>query len=168
VAKILRQDAIVFTADDSASAAAQAFERYDLISAPIVDSKGKLIGRLTVDTVMDFMREEADDDLLRAQGLSSDVDLFTPLWNSARERWLWLGINLITAFIASRVIGIFEGTIEKLVALAALMPVVASIGGNSGNQTVALFIRGLALNKITPGNVRWLAFKEMGSRCRTA
>ncbi len=162
VAKILRKDAIVFTADDDASAAAQAFERYDLISAPVVDSKGKLIGRLTVDTVMDFVREEADDDLLRAQGLSSDVDLFTPLWHSARERWLWLGINLITAFIASRVIGVFEGTIEKLLALATLMPVVASIGGNSGNQTVALFIRGLALNKITPGNVRWLAFKEMG------
>jgi magnesium transporter len=162
VAKILRKDAIVFTADDDASAAAQAFERYDLISAPVVDSKGKLVGRLTVDAVMDFMREEADDGLLRSQGLRGDVDLFMPLWDSARERWLWLGINLITAFVAARVIGVFEGTIEKLVALAALMPVVASIGGNSGNQTVALFIRGLALNKITPGNVRRLALKETG------
>jgi magnesium transporter len=161
VAKIVRKDAVVFSADDSARAAAQAFERYDLVSAPVVDGKGKLIGRLTVDVVMDFVREQAEDELLRAQGLSN-VDLFTPLWNSAKERWLWLCINLLTAFIASRVISVFEGTIEKLVALAALMPIVASIGGNSGNQTVALFIRGLALNKITPGNVRYLAFKEVG------
>ena len=159
---ITRKDAIVFSADDTAHACAQAFERYDLISAPVVDAKGKLIGRLTVDVVMDFVREQAEDALLRQQGLSRNVDLFTPVWNSARERWVWLCINLLTAFVASRVISIFEGTIAQLVALAALMPIVASIGGNSGNQTVALFIRGLALKKITPANVRFLALKEIG------
>ncbi len=157
----LQTKVVTFRADDNAQSVAQAFERYDLISAPVLDGKGKLIGRLTVDVVMDFVREAAEDDLLRREGLNRHVDLFTPVWNSAKERWLWLSINLVTAFLASRVIGLFEGSIEKLVALATLMPIVASIGGNTGNQTVALFIRGLALGHVSTKNVRYLALKEV-------
>ncbi|MGH8525133.1 MAG: magnesium transporter, partial [Gammaproteobacteria bacterium] len=101
-------------------------------------------------------------DRLKQVGLNQDEDLFAPIWKSAKNRWAWLAINLVTAFIASRVIGVFESTIDKLVALAALMPIVASIGGNTGNQTVALLIRGLTLNRINRGNLAHLVYKELG------
>jgi magnesium transporter len=115
-----------------------------------------------VDKVMDFVREKAEERALRREGLSPEEDLFGPVWRGARQRWLWLATNLLTAFLASRVIGLFEDSIERLVALATLMPIVASIGGNTGNQTVAIFIRGLALNQIGAGNIRYLALKELG------
>lgn len=162
IAAIMTTEVISFTPTDKAAAAAQTFERYDLVSAPVVDERGKLLGRLTVDTVMDFVREKAEEDALRREGLSGDADLFAPVWRSARSRWLWLGVNLITAFIASRVIGLFAGAIEQLVALATLMPIVASVGGNTGNQTIALFIRGFALEQINSSNLRYLALKELG------
>ena len=126
----------------------KAFERYDLVSAPVVDDRGKLIGRLTVDAAMDVMRQQADLQALRTAGLREDEDLFAAPLASARNRWPWLGINLVTAFIASRVIGQFEGTIDQLSALAALMPIVASIGGNTGNQTMAIVIRALAGDRL--------------------
>lgn len=162
IAAIMRTDVVSFLPHDDAGAAAQAFERYDLLSAPVIDERRQLVGRLPVDAVMDFVRAEAEENALRREGLSGEEDLFGRVWDSARRRWLWLSINLLTAFAASRVIGLFEGSIEKLVALATLMPIVASIGGNTGNQTVALFIRGLALDQINTGNLRYLAAKEVG------
>ena len=129
---------------------AKAFERYDIISAPVVDDRDKLIGRVTADAVVDFIRASSENEVLAFAGLRKAEDLFAPAWDSARNRWPWLAINLATAFVASRVIGAFEGSIARLVALAALMPIVASIGGNTGNQTVALVVRGLASIRSAP------------------
>jgi magnesium transporter len=131
------------------------------VTAPVVDERGKLLGRLTVDAVVDFIRAQSEIQALRSAGLAGEEDLFAPAWASARNRWLWLAVNLVTAFLASRVIGAFEETIAGLVALATLMPIVASIGGNTGNQTVALMIRGLSLDQITAANIRHLLRKEL-------
>jgi magnesium transporter len=158
---LVEPDAIVFRPDQEADEAAKAFERYDLVSAPVVDDRGKLLGRLTVEAVMDYVRDAAERRALERAGLRGDEDLFASTWESAKNRWPWLFVNLVTAFIASRVIGAFEGTIEQLVALAALMPIVASVGGNTGNQTIALVIRGLALNQIRGPNVKYLVYKEV-------
>lgn len=162
VTDIMKGDLVAFTPEDPASAVGAAFERYDLISAPVIDSRDRLLGRLTVDVIMHFIREEAEEDLLNREGLRGDEDLFGPVLASARGRSTWLALNLLTAFLASRVIGVFEGTIQQLVALATLMPIVASIGGNTGNQTIALVVRGLALDQINRANVRYLALKELG------
>jgi magnesium transporter len=132
------------------------------VSAPVVDRDGKLVGRVTVNVVMDFIREEAESDMLSAGGLREEEDLFASVWSSVKNRWTWLAINLVTAFIASRVIGTFEGSIGKLVALAALMPIVAGIGGNSGNQTITMIVRAMALGQITASNARKLFAKEIG------
>ena len=152
---------VTFTPEEKAADAARAFERYDLISAPVLDDRGKLVGRLTVDAVMDFVRNEAELRALQRAGLSGEEDVFARPWDSARNRWPWLAINLITAFVASRVIGQFEGTIHRLAALAALMPIVASIGGNTGNQTMALVIRAIATDRIQRGQTRQLLWKEL-------
>lgn len=162
VSDLLLADPVVFKATDDADEAARAFERYDLISAPVVSERDKLVGRLTVDEVIDYIREETEEDALNMAGLRGDEDLFAPIWASARNRWLWLSINLCTAFIASRAIGLFEDTIAQIVALATLMPIVAGIGGNSGNQTTALVVRGLALGEITADNRWYLVLKELG------
>lgn len=162
VKDLMYTEVVRFQPDAEADDAARAFERYDLISAPVVDSHNRLVGRLTVDTVMDFLRDESDEDLLGQVGLSGEADLFAPIPRAARKRWLWLGINLITAFLASRFIGLFEGTIQQLVALATLMPIVASVGGNTGNQTVALMIRALALDQVGRHNALQLLRREMG------
>ncbi|HET8646954.1 MAG TPA: magnesium transporter, partial [Vicinamibacteria bacterium] len=154
-------DAVAFTPEERAHQAAKAFERYDLVSAPVVDARGKLVGALTVDVVMDFIRRQSEIEALKRAGLSGEEDLFAPVWSSARNRWLWLAVNLVTALIASRVIGLFEDVIGQLVALATLMPIVASIGGNTGNQTIALMIRGLALDQISMTNLRHLFRKEL-------
>jgi len=161
VEAVMRRDVLSLQALDEAEEAAQAFERYDLISAPVVDARGRLIGRLTVDEVVDVIREQGEAEVLSAAGLREEEDLFASIWNSAKNRWLWLAVNLGTAFFASRVIGAFEGTIEKVVALAALMPIVAGIAGNSGNQTMTLFIRSLALGQVTAGNTQRLIRKEL-------
>jgi magnesium transporter len=161
VEDVMKRDVLSLQALDGAEEAAQAFERYDLISAPVVDARGRLIGRLTVDEVVDVIREQGESEVLSAAGLRDEEDLFASIWNSAKNRWLWLAVNLGTAFFASRVIGAFEGTIEKVVALAALMPIVAGIAGNSGNQTMTLFIRSLALGQVTPGNAQRLVRKEL-------
>jgi magnesium transporter len=149
--------------EDSAEDAAQAFERYDLVSAPVVDQiNGTLVGRLTVNAVVDYIRAKSAESQLAEAGLSKEEDVFATVWDSFRNRWAWLAINLVTAFIASRVIGAFEGSIEKLVALAALMPIVAGIGGNSGNQTITMIVRALALGQIQAGYWRKLVGKELG------
>lgn len=161
VASVMNAEFISFSPDDKAQKAAQAFERYDLVSAPVVDQKNRLAGRVTVDAVVDFIRDESEAELLGKAGLREEEDIFASVWKSAKNRWLWLAVNLCTAFFASRVIGVFEGTIEKLVALATLMPIVAGIAGNSGNQTTTLIIRALALGQVTPENARRMILKEL-------
>lgn len=161
VGKLMLTDIIQLHPDDKADQAAQAFERYDLVSAPVVDEDGKLFGRVTVNVVLDFIREESETELLNQAGLREEEDIFASVWKSAQNRWTWLALNLCTAFFASRVIGVFEGTIEKFVALAALMPIVAGIAGNSANQTTTIIIRSLALGQISPENARRLFFKEL-------
>jgi magnesium transporter len=154
-------DTVTFGPLEQVQHAASAFERYDLVSAPVIDDRGKLVGRLTVDAVMDFVRNEADLRALKQAGLTRDEDLFAKPLDSALNRWPWLGINLVTAFIASRVIGQFEHTIRDLSALAALMPIVASIGGNTGNQTMAIMIRALAGDQVRGSSTMRLLNKEL-------
>jgi magnesium transporter len=127
----------------------------------VVDEDERLLGRITVDDVVDVIRDEADHSVMAPAGLSEEVDMFAPVVRSARDRAVWLGVNLITAVIASWVIGLFEDTIEKVVALAVLMPIVASMGGNAGTQTVTLVVRGLAVGTITDANARRLLVKEL-------
>jgi magnesium transporter len=162
VSALMVREPLVFSTDDRARDAVQAFERYDLVSAPVVNQHGKLAGALRFDAMLDYMSDAAENDLLKQVGLREDEDLFGPLWRSTRNRWPWLAVNLLTAFVASRVIGAFETTIERLVALATLIPIVASLGGNTGNQTIALVVRGLALDQIHAGNVARVLGKELG------
>src|SRR5450756_980433 len=161
VSTLMITETIQLYPEEKAEQAAQAFERYDLVSAPVIDDDGKLVGRVTVNVVLDFIRTESESDLLNQAGLREEEDIFASVWKSAKNRWLWLAVNLGTAFFASRVIGAFEGTIEKLVALATLMPIVAGIAGNSGNQTTTIIIRSLALGQITQDNARRLIGKEL-------
>ncbi len=162
VAEVMATDPVSFHPEEDAHDAAQAFERYDLISAPVVDKSDKLIGRLTIDEMVDLIREESESEVLSMAGLREEEDIFASVWKSVRNRWAWLAINLVTAFLASRVIGLFEGSIEKLVALAALMPIVAGIGGNSGNQTITMIVRAMALDQVGTGNTMRLLRKELG------
>ena len=163
VSTLMRTETIIsFEPGDDADDAAQAFERYDLISAPVVDSEKRVIGRLTVTDVVDYIREETEHEILSNAGLREEEDIFAPVWHSVKNRWGWLAINMVTAIIASRVIGAFEGSIEKLVALAALMPIVAGIGGNSGNQTITMIVRAIAMGQVEHSAMKRLIRKEMG------
>ncbi|CUA81546.1 Mg2+ transporter (mgtE) [Gulbenkiania indica] len=162
VGAVMATDVVTFHPEEDAEEAALAFERYDLITAPVVDTQGKLIGRLTVDEMVDVIREESESDVLNLAGLKEEEDLFAPVINSVRNRWAWLAVNLGTAFVASRVIGAFEGSIQKIVALAALMPIVAGIGGNSGNQTITMIVRALAMGQLQRGQAVRLWRKELG------
>ena len=161
VTDLIRNDILTLNPLDDAGDAAQAFERYDLVSAPVVDESGRLVGRLTVNEVVDVIREEGDEKAYAAVGLQDDQDIFGSVWDAAKSRWLWLGVNLCTAFFASRVIAAFDGTIERVVALAALMPVVASMAGNSGNQTLTLLVRAMAMGQVTEANQNELVRKEI-------
>jgi magnesium transporter len=161
VASVMTTEIVKLHPDDNADQAAQAFERYDLVSASVVNAENKLIGRVTVNAVMDFIREQAESEALNLAGLREEEDLFAPVWKSLKNRWMWLAINLVTAFVASRVIGVFEDSIEKLVALAALMPIIAGVGGNSGNQTITMIVRALALGQLNSGNASKLFAKEI-------
>ncbi|MBS1386991.1 MAG: magnesium transporter, partial [Duodenibacillus sp.] len=127
----------------------------------VVDESGRLVGRLTVNEVVDVIREESDEDAYAAVGLDDDQDIFGSVWDAAKSRWVWLGVNLCTAFFASRVITAFDGTIERVVALAALMPVVAGMAGNSGNQTLTLLVRSMAMGQVTDANRFDLLKKEL-------
>ncbi|MGZ5172156.1 MAG: magnesium transporter [Burkholderiales bacterium] len=162
VADVMVREFVQFNPSENAQDAAAAFERYDLVSAPVVDDDGRLVGRMTVNAVVDYIRQAQDAEMLTAGGLSEDEDLFASVWKSVKNRWTWLAVNLVTAFIASRVIGVFEQSIAQLVALAALMPIIAGIGGNSGNQTITMIVRALALGQITGDNARKLFVKELG------
>ncbi len=162
VRDIMAPDVNTFRPEDDAYEVAQAFERYDLVTAPVIDEAGHLIGRIAVDAMVDLIREESEAEALSRGGLREEEDIFASVWKSIRNRWAWLAVNLVTAFIASRVIGLFEHSIEKLVALAALMPIVAGIGGNSGNQTITMIVRAMALEQVGVASMRRLWRKELG------
>lgn len=140
---------------------AKRFEDRDLVSAAVVTSEGKLLGRITIDDVVDVIREEADHSVMSMAGLGEDEDMFAGVVTSARRRAVWLSANLATAFLAANVVGLFEATIEKVVALAVLMPIVASMGGIAGSQTLVLIIRGIALGQVEQANARWLLIREI-------
>ena len=162
VETVMATDVVRFRPTDNVEEAAQAFERYDLVTAPVVDEDKRLIGRITIDEMVDVIREESEADMLNMAGLQEEEDLFAPIWDSVRNRWVWLAVNLCTAFVASRVIGAFEGSIEKIVALAALMPIVAGIGGNSGNQTITMIVRAMAMGQLSGLQASRLLKKEVG------
>jgi len=162
VDEVMNTSPTTFQIDDKAEDAAGAFERYNLISAAVIDAKGKLIGRVTIEDVVDLVNEENESNIRRMGGISQEEDVFAPVRKAVRRRWAWLAINLCTAFIASRVIGLFEETISQLVALATLMPIVAGIGGNTGNQTITMIVRALALHQVEPGNFSFLIARELG------
>ena len=140
---------------------ARLFERNDWVSAPVVDENGRLVGRITIDDVVDVIREDADHSFMSMAGLDEDEDTFAPVSRSAPRRAIWLGINLVTAFIASSVINLFQDTIEKVVALAVLMPIVASMGGIAGTQTLTVLIRGIAMGQVGRNNQAWLVNREL-------
>jgi magnesium transporter len=139
---------------------ARLFERNDWVSAPVIDTEGKLLGRITIDDVVDVIREDADHSFMSMAGLDEEQDTFAPVFKTAPRRALWLGINLITAFIAAGVINLFQDTIEKVVALAVLMPIVASMGGIAGTQTLTVLVRGMAVGQISRNNQSWLVNRE--------
>jgi magnesium transporter len=161
VADVMEPPVVRLLQHEPVQTAAGAFERYDLVSAPVVDTNGKLVGRVTVDEVLDFVRQRSEEEMLAFAGLRGGEDVFASVWKSFQNRWAWLAVNLVTAFIASRVIGIFEGSIQRLVALAALMPIVAGIGGNSGNQTITMIVRAMALGQVSREQSRQLIRKEL-------
>ena len=162
VGKVMVRDMVTLYPDDKAQEAAKAFERCDLVSAAVVDEEGKLVGRVTIDKVVDYIREKSESEAFAQAGLREEEDVFSSVWASVKNRWAWLAINLVTALVASRVIGAFEGSIEKLVALAALMPIVAGIGGNSGNQTITMIVRSIALGQVQIEQAKKLFAKEIG------
>ena len=161
VTEVMNRDVAAMPATLPAIEVAKLFEQRDFISAPVIDENEVLLGRITIDDVVDVIREQAEHDLMSMAGLDEEEDMFAPVIASARRRAVWLGINLITAFMAAWVIGMFEATLEQVVALAVLMPIVASMGGIAGSQTLTLMIRGLALGQVEPSNARWLVLKEL-------
>ncbi len=161
VAEAMSLNMTPITADTTTNEVARRFETHDILSAPVVDDNGRLLGRITIDDVVDIIREEGEHQFMGQAGLSEEEDMFAPVLTSTRRRALWLGINLATAFLAAWVIGLFEDTIAKVVALAVLMPIVASMGGIAGSQTLTLAIRGIALGQLGMNNARALMFKEL-------
>ena len=162
VAELMHTDIAGIAVDTDSREVARLFQDLDLMSAPVVDGEGRLIGRITVDDVIDLIREDSERTVMQMAGLDDEADMFAPVLVSSRRRAVWLGINLLTAFLAAWVIGQFQGTLEQLVALAVLMPIVASMGGIAGSQTLTLVIRGLALKQVQKGNVRVLLNREIG------
>jgi magnesium transporter len=162
VADVMRTDLAGIPVDMPGTEVARLFQDHDLVSAPVVDDALRLVGRITVDDVVDLIREDSERTMMQMAGLDDEADIFAPVLVSARRRAVWLGINLLTAFLAAWVIGNFQATLAQLVALAVLMPIVASMGGIAGSQTLTLVIRGLALGQVRKGNVRDLMSRELG------
>jgi len=161
VAEVMDQSVAPIASDRSAKDVAMEFQHRDLVSAAVVDDTGTLIGQITVDDVIDIVQEQAGQDILRMAGLAEEDDMFAPVVSSTQRRAIWLGVNLATAFLAAAVVAIFKPALEQVVALAILMPVVASMGGIAGSQTLTLMIRGLALGRVQHSNARWLFGKEI-------
>ncbi len=160
VREVMETDITTINVNTPSVEIAKIFERQDLVSAPVINDNGVLVGRITIDDVVDVIRENADHSLMSMAGLDEDEDTFAPIRQAAKGRAVWLGINLITAFVASAVIGIFEDTLQQVVALAVLMPIVASMGGIAGSQTLTLVIRAMAVGQISASNLRWLLNRE--------
>ena len=160
VREIMQTDVEAIPADMDATEVTQLFERNGWVSGPVVDDTGRLLGRITIDDVVDVIREDADHSLMSMAGLDEDEDTFAPVFKTTPRRAVWLGINLVTAFIAASVINLFQGTIDKVVALAVLMPIVASMGGIAGTQTLTVMVRGIALGQIGVSNQSWLINRE--------
>lgn len=161
VNKLIDEELESIHVDETSEKVAREFSDNDWVSAPVVDDANVLLGRITIDDVVDIIREQAEHQALGAAGLDEDEDLFSPVPRAAKRRAIWLGINLATAFLASWVIGRFEGTLQQIVALAVLMPIVASMGGVAGTQTLTLVVRGLALGQVARGNLRPILRKEV-------
>lgn len=161
VADTINQEINAIPVTMSANAVAREFTHFDWISAPVVDAENNLLGRITIDDVVDVIRDEAEHSVLAVAGLDEEDDMFAPVFRTTIRRTVWLGVNLLTAFLAAVVIGSFEATLEKVVALAILMPVVASMGGIAGTQTLTLMIRGMALGQIGSGNAYYMMRKEL-------
>jgi magnesium transporter len=161
VADLMRTDIDAMPAHMPDTEVAREFERSDLVSAPVVDEEHKLIGRITVDDVVDVIRDEGDHSIMGQAGLSEEEDMFSPVWLTSKRRGIWLGINLLTAFLAAWVIGFFEDILDQVVALAILITIVPSMGGIAGSQTLTIAIRGLALGQLGSSNYRSLIKKEI-------
>ncbi|GAA5444189.1 magnesium transporter MgtE [Microbulbifer sp. NBRC 101763] len=168
VREVVNTDVEPIPADMRDTEVARLFEKYDWITAPVVDEDNRLLGRITIDDIVDVIREDADHSLMSLAGLDEEEDTFAPVRRTARRRALWLGINLLTALLASWVISLFQNTLEKVVALAVLMPIVASMGGVAGSQTLTVVIRGMALGQIGKSNLNWLLSRELGSAALNA
>ncbi|MBL4674451.1 MAG: magnesium transporter [Arenicella sp.] len=151
---------VTFQCLDDEEDVAKAFADYNLISAPVVDQNNALLGRITIDDVVDVIRDQAEHDIMAAAGLKEDEDIFAPVAKTSRNRTVWLAVNLVTALLGSWVIGLFEGSIQQIVALAVLMPIVASMGGNAGTQTLTVVIRGMSVGTISRGNMLTVLKKE--------
>ncbi len=162
VSTVMDAQSRAIDANTPAAEVALIFETHDLVSAAVVDQTGLLLGRITIDDVVDVIRHEADHSVLSMAGLDEDDDMFAPVFVSARRRSIWLGVNLATAFVAAGVASLFEATLERVVMLAILMPVVPSMGGIAGSQTLILITRGIALGQVESSNARWLLSKEFG------
>jgi magnesium transporter len=160
VGEVMDDEVPGITPETPATRVASLFEDRDLLSAAVVDAQGRLLGRITVDDVVDVIRDEAEHSVMSMAGLDEETDMFAGITQSARRRGVWLGINLATAFLAAWVVGLFESTIENIVALAVLMPIVASMGGVAATQTLTLMVRGLALGQVERSNARWLLNRE--------
>jgi magnesium transporter len=160
VEKLINSDLTGIPPETPATDVASLFEDRDLRSAPVVDSDGRLLGRITVDDVVDVIRDEAEHSLMSMAGLDEEDDMFAGVFTSSRRRAIWLGVNLATAFLAAWVVGLFQATLAEVVVLAVLMPIVASMGGIAGSQTLTLMIRGMALGQVEKSNARWLMLKE--------
>ena len=161
VREMMVTDVSAIPAEMTDTEVARLFERNDWVSAPVIDTEGKLLGRITIDDVVDVIREDADHSFMSMAGLDEEQDTFAPVFKTTPRRALWLGINLITAFIAAGVINLFQDTIEKVVALAVLMPIVASMGGIAGTQTLTVIVRGIAVGQISRNNQSWLVNREL-------
>jgi len=161
VAKIMSTDVMPIPAHTPSAQVVWEFENRDLLSAPVVDDDFHVLGRITVDDVVDVIRDEAEHSLMSAAGLDEEDDMFAPVVKSASRRALWLGVNLCTAFLAAAVVDLFQTTIDKVVLLAVLMPVVPSMGGVAGSQSLTIITRAIALGQINPGNARGIMHKEL-------
>ncbi len=162
VSAIMREDIQAIPVDMEATQVAQLFEQHDWVSAPVVDADNKLVGRITIDDVVDVIRDSTEHSLMSMAGLDEEDDTFAPVVKTARRRAVWLGVNLMTAVFASLVIYLFQDTLDQVVYLAVLMPIVANMGGVAGTQTLTLVIRSMALGHISPSNSRWLLIRELG------
>jgi magnesium transporter len=161
VSQVMERDMVKFTVLTPDQEIAEAFERYNLVSAPVVDENNRLLGRITIDDVVDVIRDLADRQVMAPAGLSEDEDIFAPVVRTSRKRAIWLGVNLVTAFIAASVVGLFEQTIAQVAILAVMMPIVAGMGGNAGTQTLTSVIRALALGIVSETNARRVLIKEL-------